>query len=73
MRITLIVDGIRQIFQTEGLRGFYSGLTPSLIGVSHGAVQFMFYEELKKWRIQQKLGSSDPGLVYLFNMGLIIE
>jgi solute carrier family 25 (mitochondrial folate transporter), member 32 len=54
--IALTVDGIKQIFRTEGVRGFYSGLTPSLIGVSHGAVQFMFYEEFKKWRIKQKHG-----------------
>jgi solute carrier family 25 (mitochondrial folate transporter), member 32 len=62
-RIAIMADGIRQIFRTEGVRGFYSGLTPSLIGVSHGAVQFMFYEELKKWRIRQKRGSANPKLV----------
>jgi solute carrier family 25 folate transporter 32 len=59
----LMIDGLQQIFQTEGTRGFYAGLTPALIGVSHGAVQFMLYEELKKWRIAQKQGSAHSQLV----------
>lgn len=44
---TSISDGVRQIFRSEGLRGFYKGLVPSLFGVSHGALQFMAYEKLK--------------------------
>jgi solute carrier family 25 (mitochondrial folate transporter), member 32 len=56
-------DGLRQILRDEGFRGFYAGLTPSLMGVSHGAFQFMFYEELKKWRLHQKKDSPDPKLV----------
>ena len=40
-------QGIRQIYVSEGLRGFYRGLLPSLFGVGHGAIQFMIYEELK--------------------------
>ena len=63
--MTLILDGLKQIWRNEGIRGFYSGLTPSLIGISHGAVQFMLYEEMKKWRIRQKRGRADPHLVTL--------
>ncbi|KAI9841973.1 MAG: hypothetical protein M1838_003333, partial [Thelocarpon superellum] len=43
-------DGVRTILRTEGIAGFYRGLVPALFGVSHGAVQFMAYEQLKNWR-----------------------
>ena len=46
------LDGVRQIYQVEGIKGFYRGLIPSLLGVSHGALQFMAYEQLKKHRAQ---------------------
>jgi solute carrier family 25 folate transporter 32 len=39
--------GIRTIWQREGVKGFYRGLGVSLIGVSHGAVQFAVYEPAK--------------------------
>jgi solute carrier family 25 folate transporter 32 len=43
--------GVRHVFQTEGWRGFYRGAGISLVGNSHGAVQFAVYEPMKKaWR-----------------------
>ncbi len=43
--------GARQVFRKEGLRGFYRGAGISLLGNSHGAVQFAVYEPLKNvWR-----------------------
>jgi solute carrier family 25 folate transporter 32 len=42
-------DAIRTIYQQEGVRAFYRGLMPSLLGVSHVAVQFPLYEQLKIW------------------------
>ena len=47
-------SGARQIFETEGVIGFYRGLIPALFGVSHGALQFMAYERLKAYRARAK-------------------
>lgn len=59
-------DAFKKIIKYEGIRGLYKGFTPGLLGVSHGAVQFMAYEELKtsynKYRhqpIDAKLKSSE--------------
>ena len=41
------LDAAFKIYKYEGLRAFYSGLTPALIGLSHVAVQFPLYEIFK--------------------------
>lgn len=45
-----MTGGFLSILHSDGLPGFYRGLLPSLFGVSHGALQFMAYEQLKRWR-----------------------
>ncbi|KAL4702561.1 hypothetical protein ACJJTC_008299 [Scirpophaga incertulas] len=42
-----MVDGLSKIYRTEGIRGLYRGFVPGMFGVSHGALQFMTYEEMK--------------------------
>ncbi|XP_014219617.1 mitochondrial folate transporter/carrier [Copidosoma floridanum] len=44
-----MMDAFKKISQSEGIGAFYKGLVPGLFGVSHGAMQFMTYEELKKF------------------------
>lgn len=46
------VDCLVKIYQADGFKGYYKGLLPGIFGVSHGAVQFMVYEELKKLHSQ---------------------
>jgi solute carrier family 25 folate transporter 32 len=41
-------DACRKMYRSEGLRVFYSGLGPALLGLSHVAIQFPLYETLKK-------------------------
>lgn len=44
-------QGARSLWATEGARGFYRGAVISMLGNSHGAVQFAVYEPMKKaWR-----------------------
>ena len=44
---TSTLDAVRKMYHTEGLRSFYSGLTPALLGLTHVAVQFPLYEWFK--------------------------
>lgn len=46
-RYTGMIDAFKKISLNEGFYGFYRGLTPGLFGVSHGALQFVTYEEMK--------------------------
>lgn len=48
-RYTGMIDALVKIYKFEGIRGLYSGFIPGLFGVSHGALQFMAYEELRRY------------------------
>ena len=41
-------DGLARIYHEEGPRGWWKGTSLALFGVTNGAIQFMFYEEMKK-------------------------
>ena len=44
-----IVDGCRQVYRNEGIRGFYRGLWPSVVGIApYLGLDFAVYEGLKK-------------------------
>lgn len=43
-----LYDALTTIMKEEGWRGLYKGIVPSLFLVSHGAIQFTVYEELRK-------------------------
>ncbi|KAJ7855943.1 mitochondrial NAD transporter [Mycena olivaceomarginata] len=43
------LDAALTIYRSEGASAFYRGLVPSLLGISHVAVQFPLYEQLKLW------------------------
>ncbi|QIW97019.1 hypothetical protein AMS68_002537 [Peltaster fructicola] len=42
------LDAARKMWQAEGVRAFYSGLAPALLGLTHVAIQFPLYEYFKQ-------------------------
>eukprot|EP00731_Ephydatia_muelleri_P024676 Em0016g947a len=64
-------DCARQIARTEGLRAFYRGLTPSLIGIiPYAGIDLTVYETLKNlWLKEHK--SKDPGVLLPLMCGTV--
>lgn len=40
-------ETLANVYKFEGVRGLYRGFLPGVFGISHGALQFMTYEEMK--------------------------
>ncbi|CAF0990906.1 unnamed protein product [Rotaria sordida] len=44
-------DAFRKTYQSEGITAFYKGLTPGLVGIFHGTIQFSSYEQMKSFYV----------------------
>ena len=44
---------IRTIFQEEGPKGFFKGLSASYVGCFEGGIQWVVYEKLKRFLLQK--------------------
>lgn len=50
---------VKTVYRTEGIQGFYRGVTASYMGISETMIHFVIYEHIKKWLREQKAYNSD--------------
>lgn len=47
-------DCMRRVYQTDGLRGFYRGMSASYAGISETVIHFVIYESIKRRLLEAK-------------------
>lgn len=52
------LDAAQKMYKSEGIRAFYSGLAPALLGLTHVAIQFPLYEYLKEKFVGLEMGET---------------
>ncbi|MBN3323918.1 SCMC3 protein, partial [Atractosteus spatula] len=68
-----VADCARQILRREGLRAFYKGYLPNMLGIiPYAGIDLAVYETLKTaWLQRYSLGSPDPGVLVLLGCGTV--
>lgn len=65
-----IFDAAYKIFRTEGLRSFYRGYIPNMLGIiPYAGIDLAVYETLKKKYLQQQGSTEQPGILVLLACG----
>ncbi|XP_056335212.1 solute carrier family 25 member 36-A [Danio aesculapii] len=49
---------VRRVYQSDGLRGFYRGMSASYAGISETVIHFVIYESIKRKLIEHKANSN---------------
>ncbi|GIY20203.1 calcium-binding mitochondrial carrier protein SCaMC-3 [Caerostris darwini] len=69
---TSIWDATCKIYKKEGLRSFYRGYLPNLLGIiPYAGIDLAIYETLKKTYVSRHPEETDPGILVLLGCGTV--
>uniref|UniRef100_A0AAY4F060 Solute carrier family 25 member 36 n=1 Tax=Denticeps clupeoides TaxID=299321 RepID=A0AAY4F060_9TELE len=51
-------DCIRRVYQSDGIRGFYRGMSASYAGISETVIHFVIYESIKRKLLESKASAN---------------
>lgn len=67
-----ISDAYRKILRTEGVKSFYRGYIPNIIGIiPYAGIDLAIYETLKRFYIKRHSAGEDPGILVLLACGTL--
>lgn len=49
------LECIQRVYQTDGFRGFYRGMSASYAGISETVIHFVIYESIKRRLLEVKI------------------
>ena len=49
---------VRRVYQADGLRGFYRGMSASYAGISETVIHFVIYESIKRKLLESKANAN---------------
>ncbi|XP_077579882.1 solute carrier family 25 member 36-A-like [Stigmatopora nigra] len=55
------LDCVRRVYQMDGLRGFYKGMSASYAGISETVIHFVIYESIKRKLLRAKAQNAMEG------------
>lgn len=65
-----IVDAAKKIYRREGLKSFYRGYVPNLLGIiPYAGIDLAVYETLKNYYVHRNMNSENPGVLLLLGCG----
>lgn len=65
-----ITDAVKKLYAREGIRSFYKGYIPNILGIiPYAGIDLAVYETLKKKYLRNHPGNEQPGIVLLLACG----
>lgn len=64
-----VIQTVKDIFKAEGITAFYRGVLPNMVLIMNPIINFVIYENLKKWMLNRKFSLNFLQLMLISSIG----